>query len=800
MLLMSATTAPSKRDEPGGGNSSEVYYNEKLGCGLSCAYGFFRVPVSAYDLAVRPARTAVYIEALNHSIIIHAMTVALCKSFDFLLGFVVGTASDNTPTRWGRRKPWVVVCFPLGCLSAFFLLYPIPWVGNVLVTTDSTAPCASVAADNATSCDALRVCIDAAIANGSLPAPDSASHDVALQATRGDASVGLSVWFGAWYFTYYFFSWTCTMIPYDALGMELTSDYKARVSLFSIKAGFHFSGYVLPNICGFVLARIFPTNIVAVYAYTAVILAVFGVAALLVLGCCVTERPSAKEGKGKSVPPVVALRRALSNRPYLIYLAIKFPIALFGLMPINLLSYFLRYGMLMENWADTYFLGLIVGLFVSVLSIPAVWALARRFGKREILLWFSAFGVPILIAIFFIPPASMPVAVLYVIVCISAIFAVLSFVVLDAMLADIIDYDTLRTGKRSEAVYAARAAAREGRPRLSPRSSRERYTVAETNLQQFMEIIGGVVPLLILSATGFENNGGCSCGCGVACDADYLRWSCPGDVGYSCTGAFDAPPLFGDAERLAPCLLQKSDGVVWTLRVLLFAFTAFLLGLSTFAAKLYPISNAKHRAILEATEAMGSAGAATDPLTDRPIVRRADDEQSLIREHFSPSELRRPTQLRLRVAVRLGVWLAFIVALIVAMGATSGETQMNVITLGAILCAGGEPCALEPTAQAALRPPRGRALSARVVPPTPSFRPRPLRRDPPPGRRQAEARRRASHRDARPDVAPEQRRVRGDCREDSVRARKAGTGTAESFGASTPNLAHASPCGVRPDS
>ena len=67
-----------------------------------------------------------------------------------------------------------------------------------------------------------------------------------------------------------------------------------------------------------------------------------------------------------------------------------------------------------------------------------------------------------------------------------------------------------------------RAAAREGRPRLSPRSSRERYTVAETNLQQFMEIIGGVVPLLILSATGFENNGGCSCGCGVACDADYL--------------------------------------------------------------------------------------------------------------------------------------------------------------------------------------------------------------------------------------------------------------------------------------
>ena len=143
------------------------------------------------------------------------------------------------------------------------------------------------------------------------------------------------------------------MIPYDALGMELTSDYKARVSLFSIKTGFHFLGYVVPVAAGFVLARIFPTNIVAVYAYTAVILAVFGVAALLVLACCVTERPSAKAGTAQDVPPVVALRRALSNRPYRIYLGIKFGISLFALMPINLLSYFLRYGMLMENWADT---------------------------------------------------------------------------------------------------------------------------------------------------------------------------------------------------------------------------------------------------------------------------------------------------------------------------------------------------------------------------------------------------------------------------------------------------------------
>ena len=214
----------------------------------------------------------------------------------------------------------------------------------------------------------LRVCIDAAIANGSLPAPDSASHDVALQATRGDASVGLSVWFGAWYFTYYFFSWTCTMIPYDALGMELTSTTKQgspssrsrRASTFRVTCSPTSAASSWPASSRQISSR----STLTPRSWRGL-----GVAALLVLGCCVTERPSAKE-KGKSVLPVVALRRALSNRPYLIYLAIKFPIALFGLMPINLL-YFLRYGMLMENWADTYFLGLIAAFVSSSRSPPS---------------------------------------------------------------------------------------------------------------------------------------------------------------------------------------------------------------------------------------------------------------------------------------------------------------------------------------------------------------------------------------------------------------------------------------------
>ena len=76
-------------------------------------------------------------------------------------------------------------------------------------------------------------------------------------------------------------------------------------------------------------------------------------------------------------------------------------------------------------------------------------------------------------------------------------------------------------------------------------------------------MIGGVVPLLLMSAVGFENNGGCECGCGVACDEAYMRWKCPGDIGYSCDGqsTFDSPPLFGEVGRQAPCVDQGTDAV-----------------------------------------------------------------------------------------------------------------------------------------------------------------------------------------------------------------------------------------------
>ncbi|EOD03754.1 hypothetical protein EMIHUDRAFT_221918 [Emiliania huxleyi CCMP1516] len=326
--------------------------------------------------------------------------------------------------------------------------------------------------------------------------------------------------------------------------------------------------------------------------------------------------------------------------------------------------------MKMEDWASLYFTLVLVILFASLLGTPLVWYLTRRFGKREVLMYVSGACCPFFFAFFFVPPQSFPTAVIYVAGVFVGLLTVVMFVVLDSMLADIIDYDALHTGKRSEGVY----------------------TVAETNLQQegesvkhavTLKVIGGVVPLLLMSAVGFENNGGCECGCGVACDEAYMRWKCPGDIGYSCDGqsTFDSPPLFGEVGRQAPCVDQgsdavawSSDAVVWIIRAFLFALSGVCLLLVCLGAKIYPITKAAHSAILDATESLAAGGEATDPLTGKAVVRR---------EHFSARELSLSSHW-LKTQLRLLLWLGAFIAILAGMAASGGEARQYIVAIGAI--------------------------------------------------------------------------------------------------------------------
>ena len=206
-----------------------------LGCGIKSAYSLPRLVLSGFDYTIRPARVTVYREAFGMPIMTMSMLVSICKSFDFLLGFLVGKLSDSTRTRWGRRKPWIAAFSPIFIVVTLLLASPGLFFSSTAKDAAAGAStCASHATKGALNCTALKQCLDIEIAAGSLPAWDSTgSTDGAASASS--YSTGLAVYFATLYFMHYVFGWTATMIPYDALGMELTTDYDDKTSLFGMK-------------------------------------------------------------------------------------------------------------------------------------------------------------------------------------------------------------------------------------------------------------------------------------------------------------------------------------------------------------------------------------------------------------------------------------------------------------------------------------------------------------------------------------------------------------------------------------
>jgi Na+/melibiose symporter-like transporter len=125
----------------------------------------------------------------------------------------------------------------------------------------------------------------------------------------------------------------------------------------------------------------------------------------------------------------------------------------------------------------------IVVVASAMVSCPIIIKGAKRFGKRRCLEWICLLMCAVLVAAtFFIQEdvdlISIPaggdggggtafrVSLENVVAMFLGVGFVGSFALPDALLADLIDYDELHSGKRKEGAY----------------------TVAETNLQQFVEI------------------------------------------------------------------------------------------------------------------------------------------------------------------------------------------------------------------------------------------------------------------------------------------------------------------------
>jgi len=191
----------------------------------------------------------------------------------------------------------------------------------------------------------------------------------------------------------------------------------------------------------------------------------------------------------------------------------------------------------------------------------------------------------------------------------------------DTLLSEVIDYDELRFGARREGSFV----------------------IINSSLTQLNEVLGGILPGLLLSLLGYAGNGGCSCGCGVACPRNLMRWSCPTDIGYACSSALgnQNPPFYGDPHRVPPCTWQNTPTSVGVLLCMTFVPSSLYLFAAFSSSFRAPMRAIEYQLVKRQLQDGKKGRFSFDPTTSQQITRPLDSQAQTVSaiKHFTKEEV-----------------------------------------------------------------------------------------------------------------------------------------------------------------
>jgi GPH family glycoside/pentoside/hexuronide:cation symporter len=316
----------------------------------------------------------------------------IVKVWDAVNDPLLGSLSDRTRTRWGRRRPWLLFgAVPFGLF--FFLQWLVPPLGDVAKFWYYLI---------------IAVLLDAAF--------------------------------------------TAVNVPYTSLTPELSHDYDERTSLSSYRMSFSILGSVIAVSLHSVIVRAFsqPGSSRSVYLGYMVSGAIW--ATLITIPSLVTfaftrerHHPEAQaEGPGF----LEGLRIAFRNRAYLAVIAIYLLAWLSVQFVQNNLILYVRY------WADAerFFPMLILAVQFSGFLFIMVWnQVSRRIGKQRTYYIGMGFWIVVSLLLFFVRPGQ--IAPLFVLAVLAGGGVSISYLIPWSMLPDVIELDELETGQRREGVF-----------------------------------------------------------------------------------------------------------------------------------------------------------------------------------------------------------------------------------------------------------------------------------------------------------------------------------------------------------
>lgn len=387
----------------------------KISFPIKIAYSAPILPVSMLHVPALSMLPALYAKHSAVDLGVIGIILVLTRLMDAFTDPLIGFLSDQTESKLGARKPWVIAGVIISCIGVYFWFRP------------------------------------------------------GVESTWVD--------FLIWSMVVYI-GWTLIEIPHTAWLSELTHDYGARSSLSAYRLAATYLGFAL--FLGMPLWPIFATSemtpeVTALASWFIIILLPILAAVAIVF---VPQGAQTRQSRPEFFE---TMKASVTNKPLALFVGSTLAANLASGMVAGLYFFYL----------DNY-LGILdrighIGLTVSVLSaVAAVFSapLISRFGKHKTMAVGAAFNVLVMAGMALLQPGAWAYPGMLALFSLSAVLNAVSMVAAYALLADIVDYETLKSGKnRAGNFYAFQAFIIKG-------------GVA----------IGGGVGFLIVAAFGFDPN------------------------------------------------------------------------------------------------------------------------------------------------------------------------------------------------------------------------------------------------------------------------------------------------------
>jgi len=361
------------------------------------------IGIAALGLPLAVHLPAYYAGAMGLGLVAVGGIFTLARLWDVFIDPLLGVLSDRFPSRWGRRRHWIVLSVPLIMVASYFVFIPsggLVWL-NALRAVFGAAPLTAVTANYLL---------------GGLFA--------------------------------LYLGFTMLLLAHMSWGAELSENYNERSRIQGWREGLSVLGVplvlMLPVIIqkiGAVGAEHQSVEIIGWFIVVALPLTVFAAVTLM--------------GEEKSKPqPKVSMKEAIGplmhngglQRLVIADLASGFSTSALGAMFIYQASYVWQVGTYTNQLLLLYF-------FAGVGFVPVALKFSYRFGKHRTMVGASMFNVVFVPLLFLIPPGNIWIASLILIFL--GVNVGTPSVLYRSMMADVGDYDEVHTGLRRTGLFYA---------------------------------------------------------------------------------------------------------------------------------------------------------------------------------------------------------------------------------------------------------------------------------------------------------------------------------------------------------